>query len=254
MLSPFPTVIQGNHTCWSIARPYQNGRKLADVQIDEINAYRDLPDCFIWVALKEPGLGDSSRTMSQQFGLHELASRTRSTAISGRRSRSTAIRSSRCSIPSEFDDEGELLVGEINVFVGKNYDCSKYATGRRTGFRGCQVALRARAASAQARSCVRDRHAPLDNIITATFPCGRRSPAELDEVEERIFERSAARRRARGDRRPVLAQAPARAAPAPHRAASGSRQQTCSWRQVRPACAQPCRTISATCTITCSAS
>ncbi len=27
---------------------YQNDRKLADVEIDDINTYRDLPDSFIW--------------------------------------------------------------------------------------------------------------------------------------------------------------------------------------------------------------
>ena len=51
---------------------YQKGCKLADVAIDDISAYRDVPDCFVWVALKEPGPGELAH-MSHQFGLHELA-------------------------------------------------------------------------------------------------------------------------------------------------------------------------------------
>src|ERR1700735_88492 len=51
---------------------YQKGRKLADVAIDNLHAYRDVPDAFIWVALKDPGPGELAH-MAQQFGLHELA-------------------------------------------------------------------------------------------------------------------------------------------------------------------------------------
>ncbi len=51
---------------------YQNGRKLADVAIDNINAYLDLPDCFVWVALNEPGT-EELQQMMDRFGLHELA-------------------------------------------------------------------------------------------------------------------------------------------------------------------------------------
>ena len=33
---------------------YQNGRKLADIPIDDISEYVGRPDCFVWVALFEP--------------------------------------------------------------------------------------------------------------------------------------------------------------------------------------------------------
>src|SRR5260370_39182908 len=64
--------VQGQEFMLVNCAAYQNGRKLADVPIDDISAYRDVPDCFVWVALKEPGPGELAH-MTQQFGLHELA-------------------------------------------------------------------------------------------------------------------------------------------------------------------------------------
>ena len=51
---------------------YQAGRKLADIGPDEISNYVRRPECFIWVALKEPGPGELA-AMQHEFGLHELA-------------------------------------------------------------------------------------------------------------------------------------------------------------------------------------
>jgi magnesium transporter len=166
---------------------YQNGRKLADVQIDEINAYRDLPDCFIWVALKEPGPGELAH-MSQQFGLHELA--VEDAQHGHQRPKIEEYGDSLFAVfhTVEFDDEGELLVGEINVFVGKNYVLS--VRNRTTqGFQD----VRSR--------CEREPHllkhgpafvmyALLDNVVDRYFPVLETLAAELDEVEERIFERN----------------------------------------------------------------
>ena len=51
---------------------YQAGRKLADIGPDEISNHVRRPECFIWVALKEPGPGELA-AMQHEFGLHELA-------------------------------------------------------------------------------------------------------------------------------------------------------------------------------------
>ena len=37
---------------------YQDGRKLADIQTDEIAHYVERPECFVWVALVNPGPGE----------------------------------------------------------------------------------------------------------------------------------------------------------------------------------------------------
>ncbi|TKC90322.1 hypothetical protein FAZ69_09300 [Trinickia terrae] len=51
---------------------YQDGRKLADIDIADINSYVSRPECFVWVALKDPEPGELQQ-MQRQFGLHELS-------------------------------------------------------------------------------------------------------------------------------------------------------------------------------------
>ena len=72
---------------------YQDGRKLADIEVGAVSDYLLKPGCFVWVALKDPEVEELA-AMQHEFGLHELRSRTCETAISLRRSKSTASRSS----------------------------------------------------------------------------------------------------------------------------------------------------------------
>ena len=51
---------------------YQNGKKLADISVEAISDYVVRPDCFVWVALLDPG-DDELEAMAEEFGLHELA-------------------------------------------------------------------------------------------------------------------------------------------------------------------------------------
>jgi len=37
---------------------YQDGRKLGDISAEQISDYVHKPECFVWVALKEPGAAD----------------------------------------------------------------------------------------------------------------------------------------------------------------------------------------------------
>jgi magnesium transporter len=80
---------------------YQDGRKLADIDIEAISDYVSKPECFVWVALKEP-TPDEIDLMGEEFGLHELALEDARKGTSGRRSRSTATRCSPCCIPSSW--------------------------------------------------------------------------------------------------------------------------------------------------------
>lgn len=51
---------------------YQEGKKLSDIPVEAISDYLVKPDCFVWVALRDPGT-DEIKQMQQEFGLHELA-------------------------------------------------------------------------------------------------------------------------------------------------------------------------------------
>jgi magnesium transporter len=166
---------------------YQKGRKLADVAIDNLTAYRDVPDAFIWVALKDPGPGELAH-MAQQFGLHELAVEDAQTGH--QRPKIEEYGDSLFCVfhTVELDAEGELVVGEVDVFVGSNYVLS--VRNRTTqGFTDIR------------KRCEREPHllafgpafvmyALIDTIVDRYFPILEALGAELDELEERIFERN----------------------------------------------------------------
>src|SRR5438034_1283446 len=51
---------------------YQDGKKLGDVAPEDIGKYVSRPECFVWVAMKDPGPGELA-AMQHEFDLHELA-------------------------------------------------------------------------------------------------------------------------------------------------------------------------------------
>lgn len=166
---------------------YQKGRKLADLAIDDLNAYRDVPDAFIWVALKDPGPGELAHLMTQ-FGLHELAIEDAQNGHE-RPKIEEYTDSLFCVLHTvELDADNEFEVGEVCVFVGKNYVVSVRSRTRQ-GF----TDVRAR--------CEREPHllafgpafvmyALIDNVVDRYFPILEKLSAELEDLEERIFERN----------------------------------------------------------------
>src|SRR5919108_5687999 len=50
---------------------YEDGRKLADIELRAIHAYLTRPGCFVWVALKEASAAELEE-MRSQFNLHPL--------------------------------------------------------------------------------------------------------------------------------------------------------------------------------------
>src|SRR5262245_66273590 len=51
---------------------YQDGKKLGEIGTDDISHYVSRPECFVWVAIKDPDPTQLAE-MQQEFGLHELA-------------------------------------------------------------------------------------------------------------------------------------------------------------------------------------
>ena len=51
---------------------YQDGEKLGDIAPEDISKYVSRPECFVWVAMKDPGPGELA-AMQHEFDLHELA-------------------------------------------------------------------------------------------------------------------------------------------------------------------------------------
>ena len=51
---------------------YQDGKKLADIEVDHISDHISRDDTFVWVALQDATPAELEE-MQQEFGLHELA-------------------------------------------------------------------------------------------------------------------------------------------------------------------------------------
>ncbi|SMG06025.1 magnesium/cobalt transporter CorA [Paraburkholderia susongensis] len=166
---------------------YQDGRKLADIDIDNISDYVARPECFVWVALKDP-TPDELAVMKDEFHLHELAIED---AQNGhQRPKIEEYGDSLFAVMHtvEMDDEGELLIGEVDVFVGNNYVLS-VRRGTRAGFQN----VRAR--------CEREPHllkegsafvlyALVDDVVDRYFPVIEAMSTELETLEDRIFEKN----------------------------------------------------------------
>ena len=51
---------------------YENGRKLAHIDVESISDWLARPDAFVWVALQDPA-EEELLQMQEEFGLHDLA-------------------------------------------------------------------------------------------------------------------------------------------------------------------------------------
>jgi magnesium transporter len=97
---------------------YQDGRKLADIKPEEIRQYVSRPECFVWVALKDPGPGELA-VMQKEFDLHELA--VEDATQGHQRPKIEEYGDSLFAVLHNVQFGDELKVGEVDLFVGRNY-------------------------------------------------------------------------------------------------------------------------------------
>ena len=173
---------------------YQNGRKLADIPIEDISEYVSRPDCFVWVALFEPSM-DELDEMAEEFGLHELA--VDDARHGHQRPKIEEYGDSLFAVLHTVEREkrpdggDDLITGEVDLFVGPNYVLTvRHRT--HLGF----AAVRARTE----REPELLKHgsgyvfyAVMDNVVDRYFPVIDALETELETIEEQIFERNAAR-------------------------------------------------------------
>jgi magnesium transporter len=162
---------------------YQEGRKLADIQPREIHEYVRRPECFIWVALYEP-TPQELETMQREFGLHELA--VEDARHGHQRPKIEEYGDSLFVVlhTVELAEKG-LSVGEVDVFVGRNYVLSVRSHTER-GFADV------RARSEHEPELLRHGsayvlYAIMDAVVDRYFPVLDTLDGELEEIERRIF-------------------------------------------------------------------
>lgn len=98
---------------------YQNGVKLADLEVEEISDYLIRPECFVWVALRDTTEAELEK-MQEEFGLHALAIED---ARHGHQRPKVEEYGDTLFVAMHLIEthEGEMHVGEVNVFVGRNF-------------------------------------------------------------------------------------------------------------------------------------
>jgi len=165
---------------------YQDGKKLADIEIHEISDYIAKPDCFVWVALKDPEPGELE-TMKEEFGLHELA--VEDVRHGHQHPKIEEYGESLFAVlhTIEMDDDNELLIGEVDVFVGPNYVLS---VRNRTlhGFQDVRARCERQPELLKAGAGF-VLYALIDGIVDRYFPILQALGSKLEDIEDRIFEK-----------------------------------------------------------------
>ncbi|MBO9515371.1 MAG: magnesium/cobalt transporter CorA [Variovorax sp.] len=171
---------------------YENGNKLADIPVSSISEYLTLPGCFVWVALHD-ATPEELAEVQEEFALHPLA--VEDAQHGHQRPKVEEYGDSLFVVMHLLEPrsggEPRLDVGEIDVFVGRNY----------------VVSVRSR--SEHGFTEVRDRcerepellrngpgfvlYALMDAVVDRYFPVIDAFEVELETIEQQIFTKGAAR-------------------------------------------------------------
>ncbi|WP_245944794.1 magnesium/cobalt transporter CorA [Crenobacter cavernae] len=170
---------------------YQEGQKLADIPQEAISDYVQRPDCFVWVALKDPEAGELEE-MREEFGLHELAVED---ARNGHQRPKIEEYGDMLFVVMhllEIDANEQIRIGEIDVFVGANYVLSLRS---RSNISFLNVRDR----------CEREPHllkfgsgfvlyALMDAVVDRYFPVINALEQELEQIEDGMFTKESSAR------------------------------------------------------------
>ena len=170
---------------------YQDGRKLADIDKREISDYLKRPGCFVWVALAE-ATPEELLEMQEEFGLHELA--VEDARHGHQRPKIEEYGDSLFVVMHtvEFTPTDEIKVGEVDIFVGRNYVLSVRSRTER-GFKEVRARVEREPELLQAGSGY-VLYALMDAIVDRYFPVLDAIESELERIEERLFQEASSPR------------------------------------------------------------
>jgi magnesium transporter len=162
---------------------YQDGKKLGDIPSSEISDYVGRPECFVWVALFEP-TPEELDAMQEEFGLHELA--VEDARHGHQRPKIEEYGDCLFAVLQTVEVAGDdLKVGEVAVFVGRNYVLS-VRRGTQRGFTDIRARSEREPELLQYGSGYVF-YAIMDAVVDRYFPVLDALEVELEEVEKRIF-------------------------------------------------------------------
>jgi magnesium transporter len=162
---------------------YEAGRKLADIEKQEISNYLARPGAFVWVALRDTTEAELAE-MQAEFDLHPLA--VEDARHGHQRPKIEEYGDSLFVVINTIEVEGDdLRTGEIHVFAGPNYVLSvRHRTER--GF--TDVRARAeREPELLKHGSGYVLYALMDAIVDRYFPVLDAVEMELEKLEGRLF-------------------------------------------------------------------
>ena len=162
---------------------YTHGQKLADISVEEISDRLMDPECFVWVAVKDPDAAELA-LLKGEFGLHDLA--VEDAQHGHQRPKLDEYGNSLFIVMRLIDSaDDQLNTGELAIFVGPQYVVSV----RRDS---------AQSFTEVRRRCEHEPHlmkngpafvlyALMDTVVDRYVPVLDRLRDEFEEVETRIF-------------------------------------------------------------------
>ena len=162
---------------------YQNGRRIAEIRPEDISKYVSKPECFVWVALKDPGPGELA-AMQHEFGLHELA--VEDARHGHQRPKVDEYGDSVFAVLHLVEIvNGELTVGEVDIFAGPNYILTVRSHAEQ-GFREVRARCE-REPELLSHGSGFVLYALMDAVVDRYFPLIDTLETELERLEERMF-------------------------------------------------------------------
>jgi magnesium transporter len=162
---------------------YQNGKRIADIQKNEISDYIHRSDTFVWVALYTPSAEEIDE-MAVQFQLHPLA--VEDARHGHQRPKVEEWGDQLFAVLHVVEMKGaEINTGEVCIFVGPNFVLS-VRRGSETGFQAVRERAEREPELLKAGSGFVF-YALIDNVVDRYFPVVDFLEGQLEKIEERIF-------------------------------------------------------------------
>ena len=168
---------------------YEDGRKLADIAIEDIDAWLLKPACFVWVALRD-ATDEELRQMQKEFGLHDLSVED---ARNGHQRPKIEEYGETLFVVMKLPEsrQGELENGEVAIFVGSNFVLSVRNNSQQDFLGVRERCEREPEHLKQGAGFVL--YALMDAVVDRYFPLLDEMETELEAIEGQIFERGAAK-------------------------------------------------------------
>jgi len=162
---------------------YQNGKKIADIEIEHISEHIADKDSFVWVALLDPTVDEISK-MKEEFDLHPLA--VEDALLGHQRPKIEEYGNSLFAVIQVLKYEDDISVGELDIFAASDYVLSVRNRSDVTFLGVRERCEQEPDLLSQGSGFVL--YALIDAVVDRYFPIVEKLEDELDDIEESLFD------------------------------------------------------------------